>query len=294
MIEDFRSLAVFHVVAEIGSFSGAARQLKLSTSVVSHHISKLEAKLGVSLFFRSTRSLSLTPEGQLIRDAARRMVHAGGEAIDALTEHSDQPVGALRVTMPAFGGNSPVYQRVWDFARDHPMVAITLNGSDKAVDLVKEGFDLAIRLGTLSDSSLMSRKIGTFDRVLAASPAYLARRGTVQTLDDLKTCEFVAYAMLPGSFDLVRRSERVRFAPENFRLEVDSIAAGKSAVLAGLGVLHLPVSEIEADLADGTLVEVLPAWRLPLLGIYAVWPDIGPQKKLTRLLIDYLLDRPRA
>ena len=185
MIEDYRGLAVFVAVVDAGSFSAAARRLKLSTSVVSHHVSKLEAKLGTPLFFRSTRSLSLTGEGHQILDAARRMVNAGEEAIDALADHIDQPVGALRITLPAFGDNSPVHKAIWQFAHNHPMVAISLHSSDYLADLVKDGFDLAIRLGTLSDSSLKNRRIGTFSRALVASPEYLAavrRSGGLMTL----------------------------------------------------------------------------------------------------------------
>jgi len=289
MIEDFRSLAVFDAVADAGSFSGAARRLKLSTSVVSHHVSKLEAKLGVTLFFRSTRSMSLTPEGRMIREAARRMVEAGSDAFDALADQSEQPVGTLRVTLPAFGVDSDIHNAMWAFARAHPMVTLTLNGSDRRVDLIREGFDLAIRLGRLSDSSLKSRKIGEFKRHLVASPAYLEQRAPIRTLDDLRVCDFISYSMLPDEIILVRGSETVSFVPENRHLEVDSIRLGKSAAKAGLGVQHLPLSDIGEDLATGALVEVLPGWRLPDLGTYVVWPDAGPQKKLTRRLIDFLV-----
>ncbi len=291
MIEDYRGLAVFVAVADAGSLSAAGRRLKLSTSVISHHLSRLETKLGVTLFFRSTRSMSLTPEGQAALGPARRMVEAGEAALDALSQTSDQPVGALRITMPAFGERTHLRQSVWEFARQHPLVAISLHSSDKPADLVKEGFDLAIRLGVLADSSLKSRRIGDFARVLIASPDYLATRPPVRTIEDLAGCSFVALSMLPDRMTLEHQGRSVVFEPENFRIEVDSITAAKSAILAGLGVQHLPLGEVEAELASGELVRVLPQWNLPLLGIYAVWPDIGPQKNLTRRLIDFLVSR---
>jgi DNA-binding transcriptional LysR family regulator len=290
MIENFRGLAIFVAVADAGSFSNAGRRLKLSTSVVSHHLSKLESKLGVSLFFRSTRSLSLTPEGQSILPAARRMVDAGVEALDELAETSDQPVGALRLTMPAHGDQSHVHQAVWEFARTYPLVTISLSNSNKAADLVKEGFDLAIRLGRLADSTLKNRKIGQFGRVVVASPAYLATRPPVETLEDLNACEFIAISIIPNAMTLMRNGEQILFEPEKIRLEVDSISTAKTAILAGLGVQHLPTSEAEQELKDGRLVRVLPEWSLPEMGVYAVWPDVGPQKKLTRRLIDFLVD----
>ncbi len=290
MIDDLRGLAVFNAVVAAGSFSGAARRLKLSTSVVSHHVSKLEERLGAPLLFRSTRSMSLTPEGLLIRDAAANMVKAGQEALDALSEQSDQPVGALRIALPAFGAQSGLYRAIWAFAEAHPMVSVHLNSSDKPVDLIADGYDMAIRFGALQDSALKSRKIGIFKRALVASPAYLATRAPVRTLEDLASCDFIGFSMLRSEIYLERDGETVSVHPKNVRLDVDSVAIGRSAVLAGLGVLHLPLVEVAADIASGTLVEVCPEWRLPIMGIYALWPDSGPQKNLTRRLIDFLAE----
>lgn len=291
MIEDYRGLAVFVAVADAGSLSAAGRRLKLSTSVVSHHLSRLEAKLGVTLFFRSTRSMSLTPEGHAALAPARRMVAAGEEALDAVGAGSDEPVGALHITMPAWGERTRLRQALWDFARRHPLVSISLHSSDAPADLVREGFDLAIRLGQLADSSLKTRRIADFERVLVASPAYLAHRKPVRTLEDLAACDFIAISILPPTMTLQRESRAVSFQPEHVRLEVDAIASAKSAILAGLGVQHLPLGEVEEEIASGKLVRVLPQWRLPVLGVYAVWPDIGPQKALTRRLIDFFLDQ---
>lgn len=289
MADDYRGLAAFAAVADAGSFSGAAKRLKISTSVVSHHISKLEASLGTTLLYRSTRSLSLTLEGEKILPAARRMVASAEEAIDLLADDLDQLVGSLRVTMPTFGIHTPVHRAVWDFVREHPMVALSLTSSDRAIDLVGEGFDLGIRLGALSDSSLKSRRIGAFHRALVASPDYLAGVGPLKGPEDLKVCEFVALAMLPTQVAMIRSGEEIVFEPENVRLEVDTVAAAKAAVQAGLGMQRLPLSEVQAELNSGELVDPLPGWHPPELGVFAVWPDSGPQKKLTRRLVDFLV-----
>lgn len=287
-MDEYRSLAVFAAVHDAGSFSAAGRRLKLSTSVVSHHVSKLEAKVGASLFFRSTRSLSLTPEGEAILPAARAMVAAAKDAMDVLAATNDQLVGALRITLPAFGDRSPLNRSILQFAKEHPMVAVSIHNSDTQVDLVKEGFDLAIRLGVLRDSALKSKRIGTFSRKIVASPDYLAKRPPIKTLSDLQSCDFIAMAMLPDTITLTCKDEQVSFQPENTRLEVHSISSAKAAVLEGLGIQHLPNSEIDIEIAEGQLVEVLPHWSPPDLGMYAVWPDIGPQKQLTRKLIEFL------
>ena len=287
-MDEYRSLAVFAAVHDAGSFSAAGRRLKLSTSVVSHHVSKLEAKVGASLFFRSTRSLSLTPEGEAILPAARAMVAAAKDALDVLAATNDQLVGALRVTLPAFGDRSPLNRSILQFANEHPMVAVSIHNSDHQVDLVKEGFDLAIRLGVLRDSALKNKRIGTFGRKIVASPDYLAKRPPIKTLADLQNCDFIAMAMISDTVTLTCKDEQFSFQPENIRLEVHSMSSAKAAVLEGLGIQHLPDSEVDIEIAEGRLVEVLPQWSPPDLGIYAVWPDSGPQKKLTRKLIEFL------
>ncbi|MCF2904975.1 LysR family transcriptional regulator [Octadecabacter sp. CECT 8868] len=290
MIDDYRSLAVFVAIADTGSLSAAGRRLKLSTSVISHHLSRLEERQGVTLFFRSTRSMSLTPEGQIALDPARRMVSAGEEALDAIHTGNDEPVGALRIAMPAFGEQSRLHREMWNFAKAHPMVAISLECSDVPTDLIKDGFDLAIRLGTLSTSSLKNRKIANFDRRLVASPDYLSRQGLPEHPQDLAEHDFISVTQIPSRMTLDRLGQSVSFEPTNIRVEVNTVHAAKAAVLTGLGIWHLPLSEIEKELASGELVHLLPGWALPVLGIYAVWPDIGPQKALTRRLIDHLVE----
>lgn len=289
MIDDYRGLAVFVAVVDAGSFSAAARRMKLSTSVVSHHVSKLEAKVGTPLFHRSTRSLSLTSDGEKMVDAARRMVAAGEEAIDALAAEQDQPVGQLRVSLPAFGSDTPLHHALWAFARAHPLVTLSLNHSDQPVNLVRDGFDMAIRLGVLADSSLKSRKIGTFQRALVASPAYLQDRRPIETLDDLVSQKFVSVSILPKRITLYREGETVAFVPDHYAIEVDTIMAAVAAVRAGIGIFHLPKGEINADLASGDLIEVFPKWQLAELGVYAIWPDLGPRKQLTQRLLNFLV-----
>lgn len=288
MIDDLKGLAVFVAVADAGSFSAAGRRLRLSTSVISHHVGKLEEKLGASLFFRSTRSLSLTPEGAAMLVPARRMISAGEEAFDLLSDRGDELIGALRVTMPVFGDNIPVLRAVWEFAAKHPLVKISLNGSDQQVDLIKDGYDLAIRLGRLRDSALKSRKVGEFHRVLVGAPQYLQDAPAICSPDDLFEQKFVSLVMLPDVMTLEKGKDRSDIVQEKISAEVNSISAAKAAVKAGLGLQVLPSSEVEQELECGQLIHVLPQWQVPAAGVYAVWPDIGPQKRLTRRLIEHL------
>lgn len=290
MIDDLRALAIFAKVAEAGSFSAAGRALRLSTSVVSHHVKALETRHGVTLLHRSTRALSLTGDGHRLLEAARRMVEAAEEGLDTIADISDGPAGALRLTMPAFLTNSPQENAIWQFARRYPNVAVTLHGSDKQINLIAEGFDMAIRLGAMSYSSLKSRKIGTFERCLVAAPAYLETIEKPLVPQDLARCDFVLMDMLPDKFVLTRGKEEVTFLPEQSRVLVNSISAARSAVLAGLGVQKLPLSEIGQDLAAGRLVRVLPDWSMPTLNIHAVWPGSSRRGSLVRLLLEFLGD----
>lgn len=290
MLDDLRALAIFARVAEAGSFSAAGRALGLSTSVVSHHVKALETRHGVSLFRRSTRALSLTDEGKRLLDGARRMVAAAEEGLDAIADVSADPAGALRLTAPAFLINSPQESAIWQFASRYPNVAVTLNSSDEQVNLIAAGFDMAIRLGGMPDSALRSRKIGSFERCLVAAPAYLETIETPTLPEDLARCDFVLLDMLSDKFVLNRGKRKVTIQPEQSRIRVNSVGGARSAVLAGLGIQKLPLSEIDEDLSAGRLVRVLPEWSLPTLDIHAVWPESSQRSSLVKLLLQHLLN----
>lgn len=290
MIDDLRALAIFAKVAEAGSFSAAGRALRLSTSVISHHVKALETRHGVSLFHRSTRSLSLTGDGHRLLEAAKRMVEAAEEGLDAIADISAVPAGALKITAPVFLTNSPQESAIWRFVRRYPNVAVTLHSSDEQINLVAEGYDLAIRLGPMTESALMSRKIGTFERCLVAAPSYLETIEKPVVPQDLARCDFVLLDMLPDKFVLNRGQEEVTFRPEQSRVLVNSVIGARSAVLAGLGVQKLPLSEVGEDLAAGRLVRILPDWSMPTLNIHAVWPASSRRGSLVRLLLEFLLE----
>lgn len=288
MIDDLRALAIFAKVAEAGSFSAAGRALRLSTSVVSHHVKVLETRHGVSLFRRSTRALSLTSEGLRLLEYVNRMVEAAEEGLDSIADISADPAGSLRITAPAFFVNSPQEDAIWNFVSRYPNVDITLYSSDQLVNLIAEGFDLAIRLGSMSDSALHSRKIGAFERRLVAAPSYLKTIRTPVNPVDLARCDFVLLDILPDKFTLQRGKKEATIQPEQSRVRVNSVAGARSAILAGLGIQRLPLSEVEQDLATGRLVELLPDWSLPSLDIHAAWPASSHRSSLVRLLLECL------
>ena len=290
MIDDLRALAIFAKVAEAGSFSAAARSLRLSTSVVSHHVKGLEERHGVSLLHRSTRALSLTSEGQRLLKCARRMIDAAEEGFNAIADISAEPAGAIRVSAPAFINNGPQEKALWRFAKRYPNVAVTLHSSDIPVNMVAEGIDIGIRLGELSDSTLQCRKIGTFERRLVAAPSYLDTIDPPTSPTDLANCDFILCDTIPEEFVLKRGSDEITIHSEQSRILMNSVGSARSALIAGLGVQRLPLSEVEDDLAAGRLVQLLPEWSLPTLNIYAVWPPSSHRNSLVKLLLEYLID----
>lgn len=289
MIDDLRAMAIFATVAEAGSFSAAGRQLKLATSGISQHVTKLEDRLGITLFYRSTRSLSLTNDGKRLLEHAQRMVAAAEDGLNSIVDISQEPAGALTVTLPAFMANSLYEQAIWDFMHRYQSVAITIRYLDRNFDLVAEGIDLALRMGELRDSALRSRKLGRFGRKLVCAPSYLASVNKIKTPDDLKSCDFVAMQGLADQVSLFKGGQEQIVHSNHVRVLVDNFAALGSALRAGLGIQRMPTSVAKDDLTSGALVEVLPDWSIADLGTYAVWPDTSRRSSLTRLLIGHVV-----
>ena len=289
MIDDLRAMAIFATVAETGGFSAAGRQLRLATSGISQHVTKLEDRLGVTLFYRSTRSLSLTNEGKRLLEHSRRMMSAAEDGLNSVVDISNEPAGALTITLPAFMAGSPYEQAIWDFARQHQAVALTVRYLDRNFDLVAEGIDLALRMGELPDSALRSRRLGSFGRKLVCSPSYLRTLPRVTTPDELKNADFVAMEGLADQVVLRKGKEEKVLHTGRGRVLVDNFAALRSALRGGLGVQRLPAMIAEPDLRSGALVELLPSWSIPDLGTYGVWPDTSRRSSLTRLLIKHIV-----
>lgn len=290
MIDDLRALAVFARTAELGSFRAAATALGLAPSVVSHHVRRLEARLGVPLIYRTTRRLSLTPEGTHLFTAAQQMLEAAERGLDELQARDDGPSGELRMTVPAFLEQTAFLSDLAAYLREHPRVRVRLIFSDERRDLVQEGLDLAVRMGGLADSGLRMRRAATLRRVLVASPRYVASRPPADVPEDL------------GSWDLLRLQSRtaelalvgsdgvgpLRTVRPRVRTVSTSAVALLSLALADIGFASLPRVLVRDALQAGTLVEVLPAWHPEEVGVYLVWPQGARPRVLTSHLVDFL------
>jgi DNA-binding transcriptional LysR family regulator len=288
MIDELRALAVFAKTVECGSFRAAAKALNLSPSVVSHHVSALEQRLAVALLYRSTRHLSLTSEGELLHASARAMLAAAEQGLDGISGRSRQPFGQLRLTLPAFFSRSDLVARIAAFAREFPRVTLRVDFSDQPRDLIREGIDLAIRVGDLKDSGLKSTRLFDLKRTLVASPDVVAAHRKPKHPGDLGEWDWIGLSMRADAKRFADRKGQpaeVEFTP---RVVVDSVDAACQFAVAGLGLASPPAFLAQPEIAAGRLVEVLPAWQVTSLGVYALWPANASGDSLTRRFVAFL------
>lgn len=295
MIEHLRSLAVFAKTVELGSFRAAARALSLSPSVVSHHLGKLEASLGLPLLYRSTRRLALTAEGKRLLAAARDMMSAAERGLDAVSEQGQSPRGELRLSAPAFLAATALCRDLAEFAATYPQVKLTLSFSDAPTDLLRDGFDLALRVGRVQDSTLRLRKLCDMRRLLVAAPRYLKGRRAPRRVAELAAFDYLQLSSRPAEVTLSRRGSGAPPRTVSFqsRLVVDSAAALHGLTLAGAGLATLPEILIRSDLARGDLVELLPRFQTKLLGVYLLWPKTAQRPALLMRFSEFMGPRIR-
>lgn len=293
-METLSSIRIFARVVETGSFSAASRQLGMAPSSVSRQIGELEYDLGARLFHRTTRKLSLTEAGRLYHGHAQRILLEVEEARLAVSETGDAPSGILRVTLPASLGRLHLAPALAIFHQRTPAVRTVLSVTDRLVDLVEEGFDLAIRVGRLRDSSLIARKIGSARRVVCGAPQYLKKAGTPMTPGELAGHSCLTFRSHPGvnawRFGGPKGTSVVRVSGVMFANDGDTLTA---AATAGMGLVLLPLWLVGREIKQGRLREVLADYRpdpadTPL---YAVYPHQKHLPAKVRVFVDFLAQR---
>lgn len=272
---DLDALRIYLLVAEAASFTRAAERLGLTRARVSTVVQQLEAELGTRLLQRTTRSVRVTPDGQLFAERAQALV---GDADELQALFQRQPAalrGRLRVDMPGQLSSQVLVPRLPEFVAAHPQIEIELSSTDRRVDLVHEGFDCVIRAGALRESGLVARPLGELVQINVASPAYLAAFGTPRTLEDLAHHRLVRYSSTLGGaatgWEYVEGGEQ-RMLPMAAVLTVNNTFAYESACLAGLGLIQAPALGLRGMIEAGRLAEVLPHLRpepLPVTLLYA-------------------------
>lgn len=284
------ALNVFRHVAELQSFAEAGRRLGLSPAAISKNIAELELHLSCRLIHRTTRRMSLTEEGRLYYRQVAQILADLDEADQSLLPMQATPSGVLRVSAPTTVTLTLLSPAIPRFLAAYPKLSLELDLDDRRVDLVKEGYDLAIR-GTdrLEDSSLIARKLTSLQHVLCGSPAYFQGAGTPTHPADLKRHNCIQFSLSSHSdfWAFSRGSQEVGVSVDG-RYKVGSSLAVRDALLAGFGLSVIPRSYVEGDLSSGALVAVLSEWKLPLTHVYAVYGSRAHLPLKVRAFLDFV------
>jgi DNA-binding transcriptional LysR family regulator len=274
-LPDFEGLAMFAKVAEERSFAGAARTLGVSVATVSRAVARLEERLGARLLNRTSRQLALTEFGQSIAESAMKVYREAEAAEGAAREMSARPRGLIRLSVPMSFGLRWVAPLMPAFFREYPEVSVDLHLTDAQVDLVGQGFDAALRIAVLPDSSLVARRLSPVSPLVVAAPAYLEQHGTPQHPSELANHACLGYAYRARS-DVWRFTndvgEEVSIKPAG-PLRVTNADALMPTVLDGLAIAEFPEFICADQVRDGSLVPILKDWTLPRGGLYFVTPS---------------------
>ena len=289
-MDQLTAMKVFVTVVDEASFSGAAEKLNLSRTKVSKQVMDLESHLNARLLNRTTRRQSLTGSGRAYYERAKRILNEIEEADAEATNQSLTPRGSLRINAPTSFGISHVAPNLKGYMDRYPDVEIDLTLNDRFVDLVDEGYDMAIRIGELSDSSLIARRIASARAVACAAPAYLDQHGEPDHPTELESHDCLSYTLIsaPNRWSFTRNGETVtaNVAPRVVSNSGDAVAA---AAIAGLGIIVQPSFIVGPALEDGRLREILPGYDAGLFGIYAVYPSGRLVSARVRTFIDFLI-----
>jgi len=288
-LNKLREIECFIAVADLGSFVKAADALGISKAAVSRTVLELEARLGSRLMQRTTRRLSLTEAGSLYLERCKQIVAALEEADDLLLAGSAKPAGLLRINAPVTFGILHLAPLWPIFLERHPEVELDITLSDRIVDIIDEGYDLAIRIARLSDSTLVHRKLTSTALPVCASPAYLEAHGTPRHPHDLAQHQVISYSYNHGKdewqFSGPEGPVSVRVTA---RMHVNNGDSCVQAALGGIGITRQPTFMIDQYLRSGQLVPLLTNYTVPDLGIYAVYPSRAHLPAKVRAMLDFL------
>ena len=292
-MDRLESIETFVHVVDAGGVSAAATRLRIAKSMASRRLADLEAHLGTRLLHRTTRRMALTEAGQAFLERARDVLADLAEAEEAAVQAHAALRGRLRLAAPLSFGVAHLTPALTAFMQTYPCIRLDTSFSDRQVDLVAEGFDLAIRIGRPADSSLVARRLAPIRQIVCASPAYWDRHGRPRTAADLAGHTALRYAQVPdvGTWqyrDPDGRSGRVAVP---VRLVADNGELLREAALAGLGVIVEPTFIVHREIADGRLEPVLTDHIWSLAALMALWPPARQLPRRVRTLVDFLADR---
>lgn len=284
-MSDWSGVSEFVAVAETESFTAAAKRLGISTAQVSRQVSALEERLSAKLFYRTTRKVSVTEVGGIYYQHCRQVMDGLADAERAISNLQSTPKGKLKITAPITYGERSVAPLVNDFVIQYPELEVQLVLSNQQIDLIDEGFDLAIRLGQLGDSSMIGKRLATRKQYVCAAPEYLSAFGAPHTLSELDR-----HNCLSGTLDYWRFQEKGK--ARNIRVKGNfSCNSGPvlvDAALKGVGIVQLPDYYVQEYINQGELIELLPNYREPDDAVWALYPQNRHLSPKVRMLVDYL------
>ena len=284
----WEGISEFVYVAENESFTQDSKKMAISTAQVSRQISALEKRLNIKLFYRTTRKVSLTEEGRIFYQHCRGVLDGLDAAERAITNLQSKPQGKIKLTTPVTYGEQQILPLVNNFMHQYSDIEVTAFLSNQQIDLVEGGYDLAIRLGKLNDSSMMAKKLGKRTNYVCASPAYLSKHGIPHSLSELNN-----HSCLLGTLDYwhFRESGKEKNIRVTGRIRYNNGFGLVDAALKGLGIVQLPDYYVQHHLQSGALTTLLDHYREPDEGIWAVYPQNRHLSPKIRLLVDYLAEQ---
>lgn len=291
-MENLTDIAVFVRVVELGSFTAAADKLGLSKAAVSKYVNRLEQKLGARLLNRTTRRLTLTEAGDLFFQRSAAALAELTEAENNIAQLTGAPRGHLRVTAPVYFGEVHVAPLIHRFRERYPDITLDLDFDNRIVDLVKERFDVGVRITSPGESSIVARRLAPCRQVVCGAPAYFKHRAVPRTPSDLRDHECLSYSLDRSPKEWHFRATRGRWIAVTVRgsIRCNNDIALKQAMLNGLGLRQIPRFIVERELEAGTLVEVLSEYESPPLNIYAVFATRRNLPPKVRVFVDFLAE----
>ena len=282
---DWEGVTEFVAVAEAQSFTGAARSLETSVAQISRKVAALEDRLSIKLLIRTTRKVSVTEAGQTYYQHCRHLVEGLKQADRAITELNATPQGRLKITSSVTYGEQLIAPLLSDFMLMYPQLELELVLSNQTFDLIEQDFDLAIRLGRLTDSTMMAKRLSSRQVRVCASPGYIEKYGEPHTLSELSQHNCLIGSLPVWRFIENKKEKSVRVKGS---VHCNSGAALTNAALKGLGIVQLPDFYVQESMDKGELVEILAPYREPKEGIWAVYPNNRHLSTKVRLLVEFL------
>ena len=280
---------LFVEVVDEGSFSKIAEKFELTNSVVSKRISRLEKALNVQLLYRTTRKLTLTDAGRALYGKARIAKQSLQDARDAVTGYGETLKGKIKVTVPAVSADIVLSDAIAEFCQRYPEIEVELFVSNRIVNILDDGFDLAIRTAVLPDSSLIARRLIDSHWVVCTSPSYLTIHGTPKTPNDLMNhqCLIYKYESVGAERWVFEDNGYENVVPVNGRYHANNLDSLRRAAMSGLGIAYLPKVLVHQDLLHGNLTTVLTDYPAKMMGVYAVYPRSRQPDKKLNLLVEH-------